>query len=158
MADVCLRSEDAALIAVLVRALVETAVRESDAGVEPASVPTALLRMASWQASNFGLRNDLLDFGTFRPVPASDVVWSLVEYLEPVLAEQGELELAQAGVAAILERGNGATEQRRIAGVHNGHDGGQPDSAALAAVVRHAVRETMPEAAPAPPSSSGRRR
>lgn len=148
VADVCLRSEDAALIAVLVRALVETAVREADAGVEPASVPTALLRMASWQASNFGLRNELLDFGTFRPEPAADVVWSLVEYLEPVLAEQGELELANAGIAAILARGNGAAEQRRIASEYSENDGGQPDSAALAAVVRHAVRETMPEAAP----------
>ena len=154
VADVCLRSEDAALIAVLVRAMVETAVRESAAGVEPASVPTALLRMASWQASNFGLRNDLLDFGTFRPVPAADVVWSLVEYLEPVLAEQGELDLAQAGVAEVLRRGNGATEQRRIASEQSENDGGRPDPAALAAVVRHAVRETMPEAAPASDTKS----
>ncbi|MGW9414555.1 glutamate--cysteine ligase 2 [Arthrobacter cupressi] len=148
VADVCLRSEDAALIAVLVRALVETAVRESATGIEPSSVPTALLRLASWQASNFALRNDLLDFTTFRPAPAADVVWSLVEYLEPVLAEQGELELAQTGVAEILQRGNGATEQRGIANEYSGNDGGQPDPAALAAVVRHAVRETMPEAAP----------
>ncbi|OFI36795.1 carboxylate--amine ligase [Arthrobacter sp. SW1] len=148
VADVCLRSEDAALIAVLVRALVETAVREAESGIEPSSVPSTLLRMASWQASNFGLRNELLDFGTFRPAPAADVVWSLVEYLEPVLAEQGELDLAQAGIGAILQRGNGAMEQRRIAGVHNGHDGDRPDAAALAAVVRHAVRETMPETAP----------
>ena len=154
VADVCLRSEDAALIAVLVRALVETAVRESHAGVEPSSVPTALLRMASWQASNFALRNDLLDFGTFRPAPAADVVWSLVEYLEPVLAEQGELDLAQTGIADILQRGNGATEQRRIADERSENDGGRPDSAALAAVVRHAVRETMPEAAPGPDTKS----
>jgi carboxylate-amine ligase len=155
VADVCLRSEDAALIAVLVRALVETSVRESAAGKEPAPVPTALLRMASWQASNFGLRNDLLDFRSFRPAPAADVVWSLVEYLEPVLAEQGELDLAQSGIAEILQRGNGATEQRGIAGEYSGNDdGGQPDSAALAAVVRHAVRETMPEAAPASDTKS----
>ncbi len=148
VADVCLRSEDAALIAVLVRALVETAVRESEAGIEPSSVPTALLRMASWQASNFGLRSELLDFGAFRPAPAADVVWSLVEYLEPVLTEQGEFDLAQAGVTEILQRGNGATEQRRIASEQNDNDGGRPDPAALAAVVRHAVRETMPEGAP----------
>ncbi|WP_120520644.1 glutamate--cysteine ligase 2 [Arthrobacter celericrescens] len=154
VADVCLRSEDAALIAVLVRALVETAVRESQAGVEPSSVPTALLRMASWQASNFALRNDLLDFGTFRPAPAADVVWSLVEYLEPVLAEQGELDLAQTGIAGILQRGNGATEQRRIADERSENDSGSPDPAALAAVVRHAVRETMPEAAPVPDTKS----
>ena len=87
MADVCLRAEDAALIAVLVRALVESACREWRDGVEPAPVPTVLLRMAAWQASNFGLRGELLDFGSFRPAPAEDVVRSLVDFLEPVLAE-----------------------------------------------------------------------
>ena len=95
MADVCLRAEDAALIAVLVRALVESAGREWREGVEPAPVPTVLLRMAAWQASNFGLRGELLDFGSFRPAPAADVVSSLVDFLEPVLAENGELELGQ---------------------------------------------------------------
>ncbi|MBO1267870.1 glutamate--cysteine ligase 2 [Arthrobacter cavernae] len=142
VADVCLRAEDAALIAVLVRALVEISVREFHDGVEPAAVPTVLLRMASWQASNFGLRGELLDFGTFRPEPASDVVWSLVEYLEPVLAEQGELGLVKSGVAAILDRGNGAIEQRSVVEHSNSHDGGQPDAAGLAAVVKHAVRIT----------------
>ncbi|GAA4024224.1 hypothetical protein GCM10023063_00010 [Arthrobacter methylotrophus] len=43
VADVCLRAEDAALIAVLVRALVETSVREYHAGIEPAAVPTVIL-------------------------------------------------------------------------------------------------------------------
>ncbi|MEZ2390565.1 glutamate--cysteine ligase [bacterium RCC_150] len=143
VADVCLRAEDAALIAVLVRALVETAVREYHAGVEPASVPTALLRMASWQASNFGLRTELLDFGTFRPEPAADVVWSLVEYLEPVLTEQSEFDLAKAGVATILNRGNGAIEQRGVAGRSSENDGGRPDATGLAAVVEHAVQITM---------------
>ena len=56
VADVCLRAEDAALIAVLVRALVESAAREWNDGVDPAPVPTLLLRMAAWQASNCGLR------------------------------------------------------------------------------------------------------
>ncbi|WP_028267609.1 glutamate--cysteine ligase 2 [Arthrobacter sp. MA-N2] len=142
VADVCLRAEDAALIAVLVRALVETSVREYHAGIEPAAVPTVLLRMASWQASNFGLCTELLDFGTFRPEPAADVVWSLVEYLEPVLAEQGEFDLVQTGVAAILSRGNGAIEQRGVAERWS-QNGSAPDAVGLAAVVEHAVQITM---------------
>src|SRR5450830_452884 len=79
VADVCLRAEDAALIAVLVRALVETASREWRDGVEPAPVPTVLLRMAAWQASNCGLSGELLDFGTFRPRPADEVVQAMVK-------------------------------------------------------------------------------
>jgi carboxylate-amine ligase len=140
VADVCLHAEDAALIAVLVRALVESAGREWREGVEPAPVPTVLLRMASWQASNFGVRGDLLDFGSFRPAPAADVVASLVDYLEPVLAEQGELEFVRNGIATILERGTGAEEQRSVRQTVLAK--AAPDDGGLGAVVAHAVRAT----------------
>ncbi|MDR6559384.1 carboxylate-amine ligase [Arthrobacter pascens] len=156
VADVCLRAEDAALIAVLVRAMVESAGREALEGVEPAPVPTVLLRMASWQASNFGLCGELLDFGSFRPAPAADVVNSLVDYLEPVLTEQGELELVRSGVASILERGTGAAEQRSVR--QTVLEKGAPDDGGLGAVVAHAVRATLrgtaghadPDAEPVP--------
>jgi carboxylate-amine ligase len=141
VADVCLRADDAALLAVLVRALVETAGREWREGVDPAPVPTALLRMASWQASSGGLGGELLDFGSFRPAPAPDVARSLVDYLAPVLEEQGELDLARQGVEAIIARGTGAAEQRRV------HDqelaGPPPEDMGFGAVVRHAVNVTM---------------
>ena len=112
VADVCLRAEDAALIAVLVRALVESAAREWNDGVDPAPVPTLLLRMAAWQASNCGLRGELLDFGTFTPAPAADVVRALVDFVAPVLEEQGELELVREGVERILAEGTGSQLQR----------------------------------------------
>lgn len=140
VADVCLRAEDAALIAVLVRALVESACREWREGVEPAPVPTVLLRMAAWQASNFGLRGELLDFGSFRPAPAGDVVRALIDYLEPVLAENGEMELVRQGVEDILARGTGAAEQRDVRQVVL--DKADPDDGGLGAVVAHAVRAT----------------
>ena len=76
-------------------------------------MPTVLLRMAAWQASNCGLRGELLDFGTFRPAPAEEVVEALVDFVAPVLAEQGELELAREGVRRILDRGTGSEQQRR---------------------------------------------
>jgi carboxylate-amine ligase len=112
VADVCLRAEDAALIAVLVRALVESAAREWNDGVDPAPVPTLLLRMAAWQASNCGLRGELLDFGTFTPAPAADVVRALVDFVAPVLEEQGELEMVREGVERILAEGTGSQLQR----------------------------------------------
>ncbi|MGA8791058.1 MAG: glutamate--cysteine ligase [Paenarthrobacter sp.] len=150
VADVCLRAEDAALIAVLVRALVETASLEMLDGVEPTAVPTALLRMASWQASNAGLRGELLDFGDFRPQPAADVVWALVDYVSPVLDDQGELELVKTGISELLERGNGAHEQREAAVRYNSRQrgsqnppGSPPTSATLAAVVGHAAKVTV---------------
>jgi glutamate---cysteine ligase / carboxylate-amine ligase len=141
VADVCLRAEDAALIAVLVRALVESAGREWREGVEPAPVPTVLLRMAAWQASNFGLRGELLDFGSFRPVPATDVVRALVDFLEPVLTENGEIDLARQGVEDILARGTGAAEQRCVRATVM--EKAAPDDGGLGAVVAHAVRATL---------------
>jgi carboxylate-amine ligase len=141
VADVCLRAEDAALIAVLVRALVETASREWHDGVDPAPVPTVLLRMASWQASSEGLGGELLDFGTFRPAPAVDVVRSLVDYLAPVLQEQGELASARQGVEDVIARGTGAAEQRRVR--DRALAAAEPGDLGFSAVVRHAVDVTM---------------
>ena len=131
VADVCLRAEDAALIAVIVRALVESASREWADGVDPAPVPTLLLRMAAWQASNCGLRGQLLDFGTFTPAPAAEVVQALVDFVAPVLEEQGELDLVREGVGRILAEGSGSQLQRMPF-----HTGG------LAAVVERAVEVT----------------
>ncbi|TQJ34254.1 carboxylate-amine ligase [Arthrobacter sp. SLBN-122] len=144
VADVCLRAEDAALIAVLVRALVESASREWRDGVDPAPVPTVLLRMASWQASSAGLSGELLDFGNFRPAPAADVVRSLVDYLAPVLAEQGELALARQGVEDVIARGTGAAEQRRAR--EKALAGPPPEDMGFGAVVRQAVHVTMRDA------------
>ncbi len=144
VADVCLRSTDAALIAVLVRALVETAAREWRNGVDPVPVPTVLLRMAAWQASNVGLKGDLLDFGSFRPTPAADVVDALVEYMTPVLQEQGELELVHRGLEEVLKRGTGSTEQRAARDRSMERD--EPADLGLGAVVRQSVKLTMLEA------------
>jgi carboxylate-amine ligase len=59
----------------------------------------------------------------------------------PVLEEQGELDLARQGVEAIIARGTGAAEQRRV------HDqelaGPPPEDMGFGAVVRHAVNVTM---------------
>jgi carboxylate-amine ligase len=141
VADVCLRAEDAALIAVLVRALVETAGREWREGVDPAPVPTVLLRMASWQASSDGLSGELLDFGSFRPARAADVVRSLVDYLAPVLQEQGELALARQGVEDVIARGTGAAEQRRVR--DKALAAYAPEDLGFGAVVKHAIDVTM---------------
>ncbi len=144
VADVCLRAEDAALIAVLVRALVESAAREWNDGVDPAPVPTLLLRMAAWQASNCGLRGELLDFGTFTPAPAADVVRALVDFVAPVLEEQGELEMVRVGVERILADGTGSQLQR-----------GPFRAGGLPAVVERAVELTTQGSAPGP-ASKGR--
>ncbi len=114
IADVCLDVRDAVLVAGLSRALVETAAREWAAGQPPPDVPTNVLRLTTWQAARYGLEGDLVDPATGRLRPATDVVQSLLDHVDGALRDDGDHELVHAGVANLLERGNGTMRQRRV--------------------------------------------
>ncbi|TPV52683.1 YbdK family carboxylate-amine ligase [Pseudarthrobacter phenanthrenivorans] len=112
VADVCLFADDAVLLAALVRGLAETAARQWRAGAPPVAVPTVQLRLASWQAGRYGIGGDLVDPLTCRPRPAFEVVMSLLDHLQPVLKEQGELSTVEFLLFQLLARGTGADRQR----------------------------------------------
>lgn len=112
VADVCLDAADAVLLAGLARALVSTAAAQWAAGEPPHPVPVALLRLASWQASRYGLTGNLLDPRTSTPRPATDVLEDLLEHVGPALRETGDEEYVAAALGTLLERGNGAARQR----------------------------------------------
>ncbi|MEU7425983.1 glutamate--cysteine ligase [Streptomyces sp. NPDC040750] len=114
VADVCLRADTAALIATLCRALVETAARDWRAGRPAPGHSVSLLRLGDWQAARFGLEGELLDPATLRPAPAERVLRSLLEYTAHALADSGDADRAERGVADLLRTGNGAREQRRL--------------------------------------------
>lgn len=131
--DVCLNAADAALIAVLVRGLVETAAREASDGRPPLGTQVALLRLASWRASRSGLNGALVHPLEARPVPAADAMGALLEHLGPVLRESGELAPAERAVRGLLAGGTGERAQREAAS----------DGDGLADVVRAAVEATQ---------------
>jgi glutamate---cysteine ligase / carboxylate-amine ligase len=133
VADVCLRTDDAVLLALLVRALVDTAARSWRAGEPPPAVRTELLRLASWRASRSGLDGDLVHPRTARPAPAGVVIDALLEHLTPALADAGDLAAATELLGQLLSRGNGAALQRRV----------HAETADLAEVVRTAVSATL---------------
>jgi carboxylate-amine ligase len=112
VADVCLQVEDAALLAALGRALVDTAAAAWRRGEAPDPVRTELLRAASWTASRSGLDDRLLHPADRRPVPAARAVDALLEHTRAALAAAGDLDFARAGLAALAERGTGARRQR----------------------------------------------
>jgi carboxylate-amine ligase len=114
MSDVCRTTDDAVLVAALVRALVEVAVQEWRDGREPAPVRTGILRLAGWQAARSGLDGVLLDPVGWRPAPAATVLRRLVEHVAPGLAENGDRELVEELLAAVLARGTGARRQREL--------------------------------------------
>lgn len=114
VADVCLWPENTVLLAGIARGLVETAAREWREGIEPVAVPSALLRLAGWKASRWGLRGELLDPHTHRPAPALAVVNSLLNHIRDALADIGDLPRVEELVDRTLARGTGAARQLEV--------------------------------------------
>lgn len=112
IADVCLDAGHTAVLAALVRALVETAARQARSGVPAPDVDTGVLRAWSWQASASGTEGPLVSPVTGAPAPAAEVVGELLAHVGPVLEDQGELAAVEDGTAAVLRGGTGARHQR----------------------------------------------
>jgi carboxylate-amine ligase len=114
VADVCLDVGDAVMVAALCRALVDTAAEEWRTGTDPSPASTAMVRMATWQASREGVGGRLLDPGSFRPRPAVEVVRALLDHVHSGLERNGDRDLVEEQVAAVLDRGTGADRQRAV--------------------------------------------
>jgi carboxylate-amine ligase len=132
VADVCLRADDAVLVAALVRGLVATAAAAWRAGTPPDPVRTELLRLAAWRAARSGTTGALLDPRTWRPAPAAGVLRELVAHVAPALDEAGDRDRVDELLTAVLGRGTGAARQRAVFA----------DAGDLPAVVRDAVSVT----------------
>lgn len=113
VADVCLEAQDAAAIAAIVRALVEMAAREWEAGQPPPSCPTELLRLASWKASNSGVHGPVLHPLENRPCAFEAALDVLLKHVGPVLAEYGDLSFVLDSLQRIQVAGTGADQQRK---------------------------------------------
>ncbi|MDQ0824475.1 carboxylate-amine ligase [Arthrobacter sp. B2I5] len=114
VADVCLRPENTVLLAGIARGLVETAAREWREGIEAVAVPSALLRLAGWKASRWGLRGELLDPQTHRPAPALAVVNSLLNHIRGALEDMDDLHRVEDLVDRVLAGGTGALRQIEV--------------------------------------------
>jgi YbdK family carboxylate-amine ligase len=112
IADVCLYADDAALIAALTRALVETEARRWQADPGRADQRVEMLRLASWRASRSGLADDLVNPLTGEPDSASTVAKTLFDHVRDALDDAGDTTAARDLLEAVLARGNGAAFQR----------------------------------------------
>lgn len=112
--DVCLRPGDMVMLAGIARGLVETASRQWREGIGPVSVPSALLRLAGWKASRWGLQGELLDPYTHRPASALAVVNSLLNHVREALADMDDLHRVEAQVDRVLSAGTGAVRQMEV--------------------------------------------
>jgi glutamate---cysteine ligase / carboxylate-amine ligase len=84
------------------------------AGDEPDPVRIEVLRLAAWRAGRSGMEGDLIDPGSWRPAPATEVIGRLIEHVRPALEEAGDLETVRDLLATVLSRGTGARRQREV--------------------------------------------
>ena len=67
-----------------------------------------------WQAARYGLKGNLIDVVGERPLPASELVKSLLDYIRPALEEFGDWDLVSSLVQKVLTEGNGADRQSAV--------------------------------------------
>ena len=133
VADVQPEAADTVLVAMLVRALVDTAAAPPSGGVPRPRLE--LLRGASWRAARSGLSGDLVDAVRGTAVPALDLVARLVDHVRPALRANGDLAAVEESLARLVARGTGADLQRAS----------YRRRARLADVVTDAVARTSPQ-------------
>ena len=112
IADVCMQAEHAAVLAGVIRALVETAAQQWRAGEEPLPVKAVQLRLASWQASKSGVEGELVHPLLNKPCNPGTAVTALLEQAAPVLEQWGERSVAEQVLERILRHGTGSRRQR----------------------------------------------
>jgi carboxylate-amine ligase len=111
--DVTPQPGDAALLATLSRALVDTAARDWQDGQAPNPVSRGVVRAATWRAARSGLSGQLADPRTARLAPARDVVDAFVGHVAGSLPAS-ETALVEDGVRRLLSDGTGADRQRAV--------------------------------------------
>ena len=137
--DAQTRLTSVASLAALAQSLVATAAEAFERGESAPVEPLTLLEENKWRAMRDGLDALLIDLATDTERPAREAVAALVERCLPAASALGcraELE----GVRAIVERGNGADEQRHV------HD----ERGSLHAVARWLAEETVRLSLPQP--------
>ncbi len=111
--DVCTSVDEAVMLTGLCHALVRTCHERARAGEPHPEVRPEILRAAHWIASRYGLEAMLVDVEAGRAAPAREVIQKLLHFVRPVLEEHDDWEEVSSLVDETLERGTGATSQRR---------------------------------------------
>ncbi|MGA4845245.1 carboxylate-amine ligase [Streptomyces sp. G5(2025)] len=112
--DVPTSIEEAAVFAVLVRALVARALERVRRGDPGPAMDDALLRAAYWRCARDGLTGHSLDPRTHRLVPTTLQVRRLLAHARPALAEHRELPRVTAVLRHLVTHGGGAERQRFV--------------------------------------------
>jgi carboxylate-amine ligase len=110
VSDIPLTVEETVLLATLIRAVVMTALQD---GKQGPSLEPEVLRAAYWLAARDGITANGLDVRSAEPMPMTDLLERLRQYVVPALEELGEAELVEDSLQRVLSTGNGAVRQRK---------------------------------------------
>ena len=111
--DVCLTIDEAVMLAGLARALVRGCYEMWERGEQAIDARPELLRAAKWLAARYGLDATLIDVVGGRAVPAREMIEDFLVFLRPSLEEHEEWEEISTLVREGVERGTGASRQRK---------------------------------------------
>lgn len=109
ISDAQLQADESVTLALIIRALVETIIREP---VPQDGIHPEMLDLAFWQAAKNGLEGNQLHPETGDRVPSDQLVRVLLGHIGDALDENGDLEFVKAATDQLLTRGNGARRQR----------------------------------------------
>ncbi|MGW5436837.1 carboxylate-amine ligase [Nocardia asteroides] len=120
VSDVPATAEESALLAALIRGIVDTGLHAIADGEPAAPVTGEVLRAAYWNAAHSGLDGNGVDLTDGRVVPHRELLAQLVRTIEPALVTAGDDAFVAEAIAALIERGNGA--RRQLTALRSRHD------------------------------------
>lgn len=112
IADAQLEAADSVAFAVLVRALVDRALSEAEAGEPQPDLTPGMVDGAIWVAARNGLESTLVDPLTAEPVPAGEMLDRMLRSVEPQLERNGDLDRVSAHIERLKREGSPARRQR----------------------------------------------
>jgi carboxylate-amine ligase len=117
MCDATPTVRETVALAALAQTLVESTIRQIDAGTLPPPPREWTIRENRWLAARYGLEATLIvqqpDSGHPVRRPVRELVTELLAELQPVASDLGALEQL-ADLEVVLEAGSGAQRQRRV--------------------------------------------
>jgi len=109
--DVQPTAEDAALLATLGRALVATALRAIDRGIEAPNISLESLRLATWVSAKEGVLGASIDPVTSQRISATELLHRLLIHVRDSLDEGGEYSSVESALQLKSVTGNGSDWQ-----------------------------------------------
>ena len=130
--DLPSRVDDVVALTALVQGLVVRLAKLHRDNMAWRSYRTALIEENKWRAVRWGLDGKLIDFGRRKEVPMRDLVWEMIELVDPVADHLGIREELRH-LETIVRDGTGADRQLRT----------YEETGSLEAVVDQILEETM---------------